>query len=216
MPNILLTGFSPFDNETTNPSWEAVRPFAERKILDNHVVHVAQLPCEFGHAVRQLEALIHTTQAEIVVCLGQAGGRAEISVERVAINIDDARIPDNLGLQPIDQAIVLGGPAAYFSSLPIKAITQKLKEQGIPANVSQSAGTYVCNHVFYGLMHYANTAPWLKRAGFVHIPYLPVQACAHAGTPSMSLAMMGSAINTILEVCVAQKTDLAITGGTIC
>ena len=95
-------------------------------------------------------------------------------------------------------------------------ITQKLKEQGIPANVSQSAGTYVCNHVFYGLMHYANTAPWLKRAGFVHIPYLPVQACAHAGTPSMSLAMMVSAINTILEVCVAQKTDLAITGGTIC
>lgn len=216
MSTILLTGFTPFDHETTNPSWEVLRQLDLASAFPGHEIHIAQLPCEFGIAVRNLEALLEKITPEIVVCLGQAGGRAELSVERVAINVDDARIPDNAGMQPIDQAIVADGPVGYFSSLPIKAIVQALREHGIPANVSQTAGTYVCNHVFYGLMHYANTHPQLKRAGFIHIPYLPTQACAHVGAPSMSLETMTHALQLLIDVCIKQSKDVVISAGTLC
>lgn len=216
MTKILLTGFTPFDHESTNPSWEVLRQLDLASAFPGHEIHIAQLPCEFGTALHDLKDLLDSLMPEIVVCLGQAGGRAELSVERVAINVDDARIPDNVGLQPIDQAIVDGGPVGYFSSLPIKAIVQTLREHGIPANVSQTAGTYVCNHVFYGLMHYANTCPQLKRAGFVHIPYLPSQACAHIGAPSMSLETMSYALRLLIDVCIKQSKDVVISTGTLC
>jgi pyroglutamyl-peptidase len=216
MPTILLTGFTPFDCETMNPSWEVVRRFADKQINESHHIVVAQLACEFGLAIHQLRQLLDEHLPELVVCVGQAGGRAEISVERVAINVDDARIPDNNGAQPIDQAIIADGPAAYFSSLPIKAIVQTLRLHGIPANVSQSAGTYVCNHVFYGLMHYANTHPSLHRAGFVHIPYLPEQACHHSNAPSMSLETMENALLLLLNTCLSQSKDIQLSTGTIC
>lgn len=216
MPTILLTGFTPFDHETMNPSWEVVRRFEGKQVNESHHIVVAQLACEFGLAIHQLQQLLDQHQPTLVICVGQAGGRAEISVERVAINVDDARIPDNNGAQPIDQAIVSDGPAAYFSSLPIKAIVQNLRLHGIPANVSQSAGTYVCNHVFYGLMHYANTHPSLRRAGFVHIPYLPEQAVHHANTPSMSLETMENALLLLLNTCLSQSKDIQLSTGTIC
>jgi pyroglutamyl-peptidase len=216
MPTILLTGFTPFDHETMNPSWEVVRRFAGKRIDQNHEIVVAQLACEFGLAIDQLTEQLNQHQPELVICVGQAGGRSDISVERVAINIDDARIPDNNGSQPIDQPIVEDGPTAYFSSLPIKAIVQHLRDQGIPANVSQTAGTYVCNHVFYGLMHYANTHPKLKRAGFVHIPYLPQQACHHPNAASMSLETMEQALFLLLNTCLSQSKDIQLSTGTIC
>lgn len=215
MAIILLTGFAPFNQETTNPSWQAVKQFAAKTTSDGSQIHVAELPCEFGRANEVLISLIQQTHADTVICLGQAGGRAEISVERVAINIDDARIADNAGNQPIDQRILAHGQNAYFSSLPIKAIVQALKHGGIPAQVSQTAGTFVCNHVFYGLMHYAETHPHIKRAGFIHIPYLPEQAVNHAGAPSMSLENLLNSIHITLEVCTKQDQDIAITGGSL-
>ncbi len=206
----------PFDNETMNPSWEVVRRLEGMQIQETHQIVVAQLACEFGLSIRQLHQLLDQHQPSVVICVGQAGGRAEISVERVAINIDDARIPDNNGAQPIDCTIVEGGPTAYFSSLPLKAIVKNLRDQGIPTNVSQSAGTYVCNHVFYGLMHYANTHAHIKRAGFVHIPYLPEQACLHANAASMSIENMEKALLLLLDTCLLQTDDISLSAGTIC
>lgn len=220
MPTILLTGFEPFDRETINPSWELVQRFAERSFGDHYQVQVAQLACEFGNAIDQLVDLLDRHQPEIVVCIGQAGGRADFSIERVAINLDDARIPDNAGAQPIDQSIVADGPAAYFSSLPLKKIIRKLRDHGIPTNISHTAGTYVCNHVFYGLMHYANTHPQLRHAGFVHIPYLPAQACHHPGAASMSLESLEKAlvllVETILDEDPFTDTSMQFSTGTIC
>lgn len=213
MPNILLTGFAPFGGESTNPSWETVRRLEGQVMADGSRIQVVQLPCEFGAANAVLAQHIALTGAQIVVCVGQAGGRSELSVERVAINVDDARIADNAGAQPIDVAIVAGGPAAYFSTLPIKAIVQALKHRGIPAAVSQTAGTYVCNHVFYGLMHYAAQENTIERAGFVHIPYLPEQATAHPGAPSMSLSMMMDGLLILLETALTTRLDIKSVGG---
>lgn len=223
MKKILLTGFEPFDHEVTNPSWEAVRTL-EGRILTPAGVHAeqaycvvtAQLPCEFYVATNKLHDLLNVHQPEIVICVGQAGGRADISVERIAINIDDARIPDNAGNQPIDEAVVADGPAAYFSSLPIKAIVHNLRQQGIPANVSQTAGTYVCNHIFYGLMHYANTHASPKQAGFVHIPYLPEQAAHHPGAPSMALSNLIRALESAMQTCLLVNPDYKESMGTEC
>lgn len=216
MSTILLTGFAPFNQELINPSWEVVRRFAHRQLLASHTIQVVELACEFGTSLQQLQQEIELHQPELVVCLGQAGGRPDVSIERVAINIDDARIPDNAGAQPIDQMIAKDGPTAYFSSLPIKAIVHALKAQGIPASVSHTAGTYVCNHVFYGLMHYASSNPQLRRAGFVHIPYLPDQACHHPGSASMSLDTLEKAVQLILETSLIQNQDIRASAGTIC
>ena len=196
---ILLTGFAPFNQETTNPSWQAVKRFEGKTTSDGSQIHVAELPCEFGRAIEVLQHLIQQKRADIVICVGQAGGRSEINVERIAINVDDARIPDNAGQQPIDEPIEANGENAYFSTLPIKAIVQQIRQAGIPAHVSQSAGTYVCNHVFYGLMHYAKQHPFIRRAGFIHIPYLPEQAVNHAGAPSMSLENLLKSLSITLE-----------------
>lgn len=223
MKKILLTGFEPFDHEITNPSWEAVRTM-DGKILTKPDTHpgahygvvVAQLPCEFYVATEKLHTLLATHQPDIVICVGQAGGRVDVSVERIAINIDDARIPDNAGNQPIDEAVVVDGPAAYFSTLPIKAIVHNLRALGIPANVSQTAGTYVCNHIFYGLMHYANTHASPKQAGFIHIPYLPEQAARHPGSPSMSLQTLLSALENTLQTCLQENPDYKESMGTEC
>jgi pyroglutamyl-peptidase len=147
----------------------------------------------------------------VVIAVGQAGGRVDLSVERVAINVDDASILDNALRQPVDEAIVPGGPAAYFSTLPIKAIVAALRAAGLPASVSQTAGTFVCNHVFYGLMH--ATAGSAVRAGFIHIPYLPEQAAAHPGAASMALAEMVRGLKIAVEVAVNTGQDVRLSGG---
>jgi|APGre2960657423_1045063.scaffolds.fasta_scaffold12611_2 pyroglutamyl-peptidase len=210
---ILLTGFEPFGGESINPSWEAVRALEGKTMSDGSVIAVARLPCTFVLSLDVLEQLIRMHKPRIVVCVGQAGGRAELSIERVAINVDDARIPDNAGAQPIDVQIRTDGPAAYFSTLPIKAIVAALNEKGIPAAVSQTAGTFVCNHVFYGLMQLVAQAPKIKRAGFVHIPFLPEQAIRHPNTPSMSLEVMVAGLLQIIESTLTMKTDLVAAGG---
>lgn len=180
-PTVLLTGFEPFNGATINPSWLAVKALHGRQVAGRRLV-AAQLPTTFGVALEQLDALLHRWQPELVICVGQAGGRSALSLERVAINLDDAPIQDNAGAQPVDAPIVAQGPAAYFSTLPLKAALGELERQGVRAAVSQTAGTFVCNHVFYGLMHRLATRPELAcaRGGFVHVPWLPEQ-----GSPSM-------------------------------
>ena len=209
---VLLTGFEPFNKETINPAWEAVRA------LDGwsgagFAVEVLQLPCVFGEANRVIGEAVARLQPALVIAVGQAGGRVDLSVERVAINVDDAPIPDNAQCQLVDAAIVPGGPAAYFSTLPIKAIVRGLKAAGIPASVSQTAGTFVCNHVFYGLMH--RTAGSAVKAGFIHIPYLPEQAARHPGVASMALAEVVRGLKVAIEVSLAVDADVSEAGGRI-
>lgn len=214
---VLLTGFEPFDDEAVNPSWEAVRAL-DGWNCGGAVVHVRQLPCAFGAAIETLERAMAELHPQCVLCIGQAGGRSEISVERVAINLDDGRIADNTGHQPIDAPVVLGGPAAYFSTLPIKAMVRDLLAAGIPASVSNTAGTFVCNHVFYGLMHRlaaqrSTGVEGRARAGFIHIPYLPEQAARLPGTPSMALQTMVEALRIAVRTALTVHEDVRETGG---
>src|SRR5207253_6250850 len=181
----LVTGFEPFGGESVNPALDAVLRLPPS--LGALEIMTAALPSVFGRAVAALEDALVATRPDIVLCVGQAGGRAELSLERVAINVDDARIPDNDGHQPIDRPVVAGGPTAYFATLPIKAAVRALREAGLPAAVSNTAGTFICNHVFYGLMHLAATRRLPLRGGFLHVPFLPSQAARLGGTPSMAL-----------------------------
>ncbi|GIH80156.1 pyroglutamyl-peptidase I [Planobispora longispora] len=210
----LLTGFDPFDGATVNPSWEAVRLVEQGHAVQQLIVHSALLPCVFGEATWRLREAIIEHEPEVVVCVGQAGGREAVTVERVAINLDDARIPDNAGEQPIDQPVVPGGPAAYFSTLPVKACVAAARKAGVPASVSHSAGTFVCNHVFYGLMHLIATEFPEVRGGFVHVPYAPEQVLDHAA-PSMPVPLVAEALTAIVTAALLLHDDLRLVGGAI-
>lgn len=200
LSRVLLTGFEPFAGDRLNPSALIVEALAGTEIAGAKI-EARILPCVFGRAVTELVRAVEATSPRVVIALGQAGGRAGITVERVAINVDDARIPDNAGAQPIDQPIVSGGPAAYFSTLPIKAMVAALQRQGVAAAVSQTAGTFVCNHVFYALCHHLADRPSV-RAGFVHVPWLPEQAAARPGDPSLPLAQQIESVRALIAVAL--------------
>jgi len=214
---VLLTGFEPFNGASINPAWEAVRALEgwEGTVGEHRFrVEVRQLPCVFGQVIEDLVAMVDELHPDIVIAVGQAGGRPDISVERVAINVDDAAILDNGGRQPVDAPIAADGPAAYFSTLPIKAIVRALREKGLVAGVSQTAGTFVCNHVFYGLMHHAARQPQPIKAGFIHVPFLPEQAAARLdASPSMALADIVAGIKLAVEVTVSVDVDAVEAGG---
>ncbi|WP_395350291.1 pyroglutamyl-peptidase I [Variovorax sp. UC122_21] len=212
-PSVLLTGFEPFGGEAINPSWEAVRAL-DGWTHAGAVVHARQMPCVFGAAIDSLAAAMDELKPRLVLCIGQAGGRAEVTPERVAINVDDGRIADNAGRQPVDAPVVVEGPAAYFSTLPIKAMVRDLRAAGVPASVSNTAGTFVCNHIFYGLMHQlAEHAQPGVRGGFIHIPYLPEQAANFPGAPSMALATLVEALRIAVRTALEVERDIAETGG---
>lgn len=204
-PKILLTGFAPFDGDAVNPSGQAVRRLRGRQVA-GHRIAVRELPTEFGTALRLLRAAIRELRPRLVVCTGLAAGRRCISLERIAINVDDARIPDNAGARPIDAPVVRGGPAAYFSTLPVKAMLAALRDAGIPAEVSQTAGTFVCNHVFYGLMHALRHRPAV-RAGFIHVPY---PAADGAG---LDLARIAQALRLAVRTALDTPHDLRVAAG---
>ena len=208
---VLLTGFAPFDGETINPSWQAASALDGTHIA-GHQLAARLLPVEFGASLIALRDAIAEISPALVLCVGQAGGRAQLSIERVAINVDDARIPDNANGHPIDTPIVAGGPAAYFATLPIKAILADLHAAGIPAEISQTAGTYVCNHVFYGLMHALRDQPHI-RGGFVHIPYAPEQAAHHPGTPSLPVDAVIAALRIAVRTALTTAQDRRIAAG---
>lgn len=211
---ILLTGFEPFERDPVNLSWEVAQALGG-SLCDGATVHAVQLPCAFGRAVEHLEQALQQWQPQLVLALGLAGGRSEVSLERVAINLDDARIADNAGQQPIDSAVVDGAPAAYFSTLPLKAIVRDLRAAGLPGAVSNTAGTFVCNHVFYALMHrLASESSWAQtRGGFIHLPYLPEQAARHPGAPSMALATQVQALQVVMRTALAVHVDLRESAG---
>src|SRR4051795_6814237 len=213
----LVTGFEPFGDDPINPALEALHCLPGR--LGDVEIATWTLPTAFGHSLDTLDAALAATRPDFVLCLGLAGGRAALSLERIAINLDDARIPDNAGRTPIDRAIVPGGPAAYFATLPIKAAVAALRDAGLPAIVSNTAGTFVCNHVFYGLMHRAATARPKLRGGFLHVPYLPAQAARYAdfgsGTPSMTLADIVRGVEIVLAVAATRSEDVAAREGAI-
>jgi pyroglutamyl-peptidase len=216
MPNpnsttILLTGFAPFAGETVNPSWQAVAAL-DGACIAGHRIVARQLPVEFGVSLAVLRDAIRDTAPALALCVGQAGGRAQLSIERIAINVDDARIADNAGNLPIDTPVIADGPAAYFATLPIKAILAEVRAAGIPAEVSQTAGTYVCNHVFYGLMHALCETPGV-RGGFIHIPYAPEQAADHPGAPSLPVDIATSALRIALEVALTTTHDRRLAAG---
>jgi len=209
-PTLLLTGFEPFGGEAVNPSWQVAQALDGERIA-GLTVQALQLPCVFGAALGMLDAALSSVRPALVLALGQAGGRDGFTVERVAINVDDGRIADNAGQQPIDVAVVPGGPAAYFATLPIKAMVAALQQAGWPAAVSQTAGTYVCNHVFYGLMHRLRRRR--VRAGFMHLPWLPEQAAAQAGQPSLPLSAQTAGVRLALQTALTTHTDLRAAGG---
>ncbi len=213
-PRLLLTGFEPFGGEPVNPSWRVAQALDGLAIAGVEV-RAVQLPCVFGQALSVLGEALAATQPVLVLALGQAQGRCDFSLERVAINVDDARIADNAGARPIDAPIVAGGPAAYFATLPIKAMVAALRDAGLPASLSQTAGTFVCNHVFYGLMHtlQARPGPAAVRGGFMHLPLLPEQAARHPGVASLPLATMVEGVRLALATALQTATDLRQSGG---
>jgi pyroglutamyl-peptidase len=207
---ILVTAFEPFGGETTNPT---VQILERLRGPPGTTVERLVLPVVFEQSLQRLEETLERFQPNIVLGLGQAGGRALVSLERVAINLNDARIPDNAGQHPVDTAVVEDGPAAYFSTLPVKRMLQTLLAAGIPAHVSQSAGTYVCNHVMYGLLHALAARHPHARGGFIHVPFLPEQAAKHSA-PSLGLELLVQAVELCLEVACDPAPDIVLAAGT--
>ncbi len=198
---ILLTGFEPFGGEPVNPSWEVARALAG-EVMGSARIESVQLPCVFAQAPQALQAALTQYSPRAVVCLGQAEGRSDVTPERVAINLMHARIPDNAGAQPQEEPVVPQGPTAYFSSLPLTRIVRRLCEQDIPASVSNTAGTFVCNQVFYWLQHTWGRSG--RPSGFVHLPCLPEQVTRMAMTqvcPSLPLEVQVRAVREVLAMC---------------
>lgn len=211
MKKVLITGFEPFGGENINPSWEVAKILAKQPHID-----AVQLPCVFDRSLDVLREKIQALQPDVVICIGQAGGRSSIEIERVAINLNDASIPDNQGNQPIDTAIVPHAPAAYFATLPAKAMVQAVKNAGVPASLSLSAGSYVCNHAMFGLLHFLAENFPQTRGGFIHIPFLPEQGVQHRNAPTMALDTLVKGLNIAVETALHTEHDLQIVGGAIC
>ena len=203
---ILITGFDPFGGEKINPAYEAVKGL-ENSIKGVEIVK-KEISTVFRKSINQLEKAIEEENPDVVICVGQAGGRYDITVERVAVNIDDARIEDNDGNQPIDTPIFEDGENAYFASIPIKAMVQKMKENGIPASVSNSAGTFVCNHIMYGLLYLIDKKYPHIRGGFIHVPYLPEQVIGKGNIASMSTENIIKGLTLSIEAALEYKEDI--------
>lgn len=211
---LLITGFEPFGNDVINPSQEAVMSLPESI---SHVQLIkAVLPVVQGEAADRLKALILEHRPDVVVCVGQAGGRTGLTIERIAINVDDYPIPDNAGHQPIDQPIAPDGPAAYLLTLPNKAIVEAWKTAGYPASVSNTAGTFLCNHVAYSVAHFVAHHFPTMRTGFIHIPYATNQRAQHPDAFALSPQQLTQALRVAIDVMASNITEPDVAGGTIC
>ncbi|WP_027625156.1 pyroglutamyl-peptidase I [Clostridium lundense] len=211
---VLMTGFEPFGGEKINPSFEAVKRITD-KVSDAEIIK-EEIPTVFKKSIKELERLITIHKPDIVICVGQAGGRFDITVERVAINVDDARIADNEENQPVDEKIFEDGENAYFSNLPIKAMVSEMKNNNIPASLSNTAGTFVCNHIMYGLLYLINKKYPSIRGGFIHVPYIAEQVITKPNTPFMDLNKIAEGLTFAIKAAVENKEDLNITLGKIC
>ncbi|MFE6964518.1 pyroglutamyl-peptidase I [Agromyces sp. NPDC057679] len=212
---ILITGFEPFGGEATNPSWQAVSALPD-SVAGAEIVKL-EIPVVFGRSADVVRAAVVEHDPDVIISVGQAGGRLAVSPERVAINVDDGGIPDNDGYQPIDTTIREDGPAAYFTSLPVKAMVTAMRKAGIPSQVSNTAGTYVCNHIMYQVLYLIDYEFPGKRGGFVHVPYSPQQVADHPAQPSMGIDDMVIALVAGLEAVLADtgKPDERAVGGAV-
>ncbi len=192
MRKLLITGFDPFGENAVNPSWEAVK--ALPAVVGDFELCKLKIPTVFGKAADTVLAEAEKIRPHVILCVGLAGGREAVTPERIAVNIRDARIPDNAGFQPQGRKVAEDGPAAYFATVPVEKMCQAIREAGIPAAVSNSAGTFVCNDLLYSLLHRLDGARVL--AGFVHVPYVPEQ-----GSPSLSLEAITAALMAAIQVC---------------
>lgn len=213
MGAVLVTGFQPFGGEAMNPAWEAVR--ALPGAIGGAEVVKAEVPVAFGRGFAEVEHAMRECSPDLVLCIGQAGGRAKLTPEYVGINCMDARVPDNDGNQPLAQRIEEDGPDAYFSTLPVRAMAKAMNDAGIPAEVSFTAGTYVCNDMLYRLMHAIATDHPGVRGGFMHVPYATQQATRlPSATPSMSLETMTAGIALTVGAALATERDVSVSAGT--
>lgn len=208
---VLLTGFDPFGGDKVNPATEAVK-----RVSDNvngvEVVKI-EVPTVFHKSIDVVAKAIEEEKPDAVLCIGQAGGRAELTPERVAINLDDARIADNGGNQPIDVKIFEDGEPAYFATLPIKAMVAAIRNAGIPSSVSNTAGTFVCNHLMYGVLYtLAKKYPGV-RGGFMHVPFIPEQVITRANTPSMALSDIVKGIEAAITAIAENDKDISTAEG---
>ena len=208
MKPILVTGFEPFGGERINPSAEVARALHGRAIGGAPVIGIV-LPCVFGASIVALRSALVSHRPQLVLALGQAAGRAGFTLERIAINLDDARIADNAGQQPIDCPVEARGPAARFTTLPIKAMVAALRAAGHEASVSNSAGTFVCNHVFYGLQHATKRRRGM-RSGFMHLPLLPEQ-----GQPCLGLSALTDGVALALQAALSTADDIRSSEGAL-
>lgn len=210
---ILITGFDPFGGEPVNPAYEAVKLLPDE--IEGAQIIKLEVPTVFGKAGETLEAAVAAHNPDAVICVGQAGGRSGMSIEKVAINFQDARIPDNENRQPVDKCIKEDGQTAYFASIPVKAVTEKMRENGIPAFVSYTAGTYVCNDLMYSLLYLIDKKYPKMRGGFIHVPYSMEQAVSKPnGTPCMSLDAIAKGLECAVMAVIENKEDISKAMGT--
>ena len=210
---VLVTGFTPFGGERTNPSWDIVKGLPET--ISGYRLEKLRVPTEFGKAIAVTTRAMDKLAPSIVLCFGQAGGRTCMSVERIAINVNDARIADNAGRQMIDEPIRTDGPAAYFCTVPIKAMVAAMTKANVPADVSNTAGTFVCNHLMYGVLNHISETNSGIRAGFIHVPYLESQVLDKRDVASMSLATMIAGAKAAIMSAIKNKADLKLSGGAL-
>ena len=210
MKKLLLTAFAPFDGERINPALEAVKLVKDR--IGNLLIVKLEVPTVFGKSIDTVREAIEREKPDFVLSIGQAGGRAEICPERVAINIDDARIPDNEGNQPIDEPIFPDGENAYFSTLPVKAMVEAIRKEGLPSSLSNSAGTYVCNHLMYGVLYYLDKRPVIK-AGFIHVPYIPEQTKNKKEMTALELSEIVRGLEAAITAIAINGTDKKLAYG---
>ncbi len=208
---ILVTGFDPFGGEKINPAIESVKKLPDT-IAGAEIIKL-EIPTVIGKSVDKIREKIEEVHPDVVLSIGQAGGRPDITVERVGINCDDCRIKDNEGNQPIDEKVAEDGPAAYFSTLPIKAMVKNIQDGGVPASVSNTAGNFICNHVLYGVAHIQATKHPEMRTGFIHIPFLPEQVVDKKNMPSMALETIVKGLTLAIEAIVKNEEDIRVTGG---
>lgn len=208
---VLVTGFEPFGGEAINPSWDVAQAL-HGQVRDGARITAVQLPCVFAASLPALRAAIRRHRPQLVLCLGLAGSRSAIGLERVAVNLCDARIADNAGAMPAGDPVVAGGPAAYFTRLPVKALVQRLQAAGLPAELSLSAGSFVCNQVMYGLLHALRRQPAVQ-AGFIHLPPLPAQAAAHPGSRPLALAEQVRALELAVDALVPGLDEWQVPAG---
>ncbi|WP_252223590.1 MULTISPECIES: pyroglutamyl-peptidase I [unclassified Clostridium] len=211
---VLITGFDPFGGESINPALEAVKKLPNT--ISNAEIIKLEIPTVFKKSLEKIEENILAHKPDIVISIGQAGGRFGITPERVAINIDDARIADNEKNQPIDLKVFEDGENAYFTTLPIKAMVKEMQESGIPSSVSNSAGTFVCNHVMYGVLYMINKKYPNIKGGFIHVPYIPSQVVNKPNMPSMSIEDISKGLELSVKAAVENNTDIKTAQGEIC